>query len=453
VAATRWSMVRHQLGLAQRSADQLDPEPAARLAVVAAEVALADDDPGRARRAAEEILALDGVPAPVRCHAFEIVGRAQRLRDLAGARTAFQAALTAADEAGLAMWRLRALHELGTIDMFDHIGVERLTQARRRAEEVGAISTVATLDLQLSACYTARWQLDRCDAHGRSALEVAERLGLDQVRAKALAMLAGSASMRADVEATDHYAALTAGAAPGDEGLAGFTLASRGMAAWMDGDPAGGVDLWSRGMAALAHLPNAEPASVRALWPLVLASLGDRRAGPAIEEARRLGVGGFILNRGLIGYAEAVLAGRAGDRRRAEEVAAAAAAGFVNCETWAALARFLAAPCARADRWGQPRRWLIDAVRAFTALGLHTLAGRAERLLKVAEPNPWAADGVTDREADVLRLIGQGLANKEIAAELGLSPRTVEKHVESLLRKTGARTRVDLAVRAGTSTT
>ena len=453
VAATRWPMVRHQLELAQRFADRLDSASTARLAVVSAEVALADDDPARARRVAEEILALDGVPAAVRCHAFEIVGRAQRLRDLAGARIAFQAALTAAEEAGLPMWRLRALHELGTIDMFDHVGVERLTEARRRAEEVGAISIAATLDLQLSACYTARWQLDRCDAHARSALEVAERLGLHQVRAKALAMLAGSASMRADVEATDNFADLTAAVAPGDQGLAGFTLACRGMAAFMDGDTAGGVDVWSQGMAVLAHLPNAEPASVRALWPLVLASLGDRRARPAIEEARRLGVGGFILNRGLIGYAEAVLAGRAGDPRRAEELASATTAGFVNCEPWAALARFLAAPGARADRWGRPQHWLADAVEAFTALGLQTLAGRAERLCQEAEPNPWAVDGITDREAHVLRLVGQGLANKEIAAVLGVSPRTVEKHVENLLRKTGDRTRVELAVRARTSTT
>jgi DNA-binding NarL/FixJ family response regulator len=53
---------------------------------------------------------------------------------------------------------------------------------------------------------------------------------------------------------------------------------------------------------------------------------------------------------------------------------------------------------------------------------------------------------VTDREADVLRLVIGGLANKEIAAALRLSPRTVEKHVENLLRKTGARSRTELAV-------
>ncbi len=53
----------------------------------------------------------------------------------------------------------------------------------------------------------------------------------------------------------------------------------------------------------------------------------------------------------------------------------------------------------------------------------------------------------------MLRLVIDGLPNKEIAAALRLSPRTVEKHVENLLRKTGARSRTELAVTAGRPTT
>jgi DNA-binding CsgD family transcriptional regulator len=52
---------------------------------------------------------------------------------------------------------------------------------------------------------------------------------------------------------------------------------------------------------------------------------------------------------------------------------------------------------------------------------------------------------VTQREAEVLALVRQGLSNKEIAACLFVSPRTVEKHIESLLRKTGTETRARLA--------
>ncbi len=54
-------------------------------------------------------------------------------------------------------------------------------------------------------------------------------------------------------------------------------------------------------------------------------------------------------------------------------------------------------------------------------------------------PGRLRALGVTEREADVLRMAAQGLANREIAVALFLSPRTVEKHVAALLAKTGLR--------------
>ncbi|HET7600078.1 MAG TPA: response regulator transcription factor [Gemmatimonadales bacterium] len=47
---------------------------------------------------------------------------------------------------------------------------------------------------------------------------------------------------------------------------------------------------------------------------------------------------------------------------------------------------------------------------------------------------------LTGREREVLRGIAQGRTNKEIAAELGISHRTVETHRESLMRKLGIRT-------------
>lgn len=57
-----------------------------------------------------------------------------------------------------------------------------------------------------------------------------------------------------------------------------------------------------------------------------------------------------------------------------------------------------------------------------------------------AEGSAPPMDVLTARERDVLDGIARGLTNKEIAAELGISHRTVETHRESLMRKLGIRT-------------
>ncbi|WP_245997784.1 ATP-binding protein [Nocardia pseudobrasiliensis] len=58
------------------------------------------------------------------------------------------------------------------------------------------------------------------------------------------------------------------------------------------------------------------------------------------------------------------------------------------------------------------------------------------------------AAGISDREAEVLALVGQYRSNAEIAAQLFISVRTVETHVSSLLRKVGVTDRRALAGRA-----
>ena len=54
---------------------------------------------------------------------------------------------------------------------------------------------------------------------------------------------------------------------------------------------------------------------------------------------------------------------------------------------------------------------------------------------------------LTGREAEVLRLLADGLTDREIAASLLVSPRTVETHVSSVLHKLGARNRAEAARR------
>jgi DNA-binding NarL/FixJ family response regulator len=54
---------------------------------------------------------------------------------------------------------------------------------------------------------------------------------------------------------------------------------------------------------------------------------------------------------------------------------------------------------------------------------------------------------LSSRERDVLRLLAEGMTDREIAVALAISPRTVESHVSSVLRKLGVRNRAEAAQR------
>lgn len=104
---------------------------------------------------------------------------------------------------------------------------------------------------------------------------------------------------------------------------------------------------------------------------------------------------------------------------------------------------------------------LLDvSLAAFQSLGMGSWAGRAIRLkeklaspvLASGGPDHPHPDGLTGRELELLRLLATGRTNNQIAEELVLSVRTVERHIANIYTKIGAHSRVDAttyALRAG----
>ena len=449
-AAARWPLAERYLAAA--GLPSLGGSPGAapdvnlRACMLAAEVAFATDRAEDARTLLAGPLSGEHADPEVRCRAFELLGRIERLTDLGAARDAFEQALATAQAANLPVRTLQALHELGTIELFDHGGSRRLSQAREIAQRLGAMGTQAVLDLQLIAAFLGRFAPGDAERHARAALAVSERLGLHAVTAKALCGLAEACAQRLQRTEMERYLALAAAADPDDPFNAAFAWGQcRGMLALFEDDWSAALTCFGRGIALLGSVAHPEPVEFRALWPLLLAHFADPRAADELRQANGSGLTLAFANRGLLEYARAILAGRAGRRDDAAGCALRADAYLARFPVWDSLARLCAADAAAMDRWGHPDRWLSDAAETFTAHALGPLAERCRRQLPHA-----SADfaGVTPREADVLHLLSQGLANKEIGARLHLSPRTVEKHVESLLRKTGSRSRTQLATYA-----
>lgn len=76
---------------------------------------------------------------------------------------------------------------------------------------------------------------------------------------------------------------------------------------------------------------------------------------------------------------------------------------------------------------------LEQAIRSVMATGSYFSPAIAQRLLQPSEPT--VDDELTHRQVEILKLIAQGKASKEIAYELGLSPKTVDVHRARIMER------------------
>ncbi|OLF11991.1 hypothetical protein BLA60_08120 [Actinophytocola xinjiangensis] len=105
-------------------------------------------------------------------------------------------------------------------------------------------------------------------------------------------------------------------------------------------------------------------------------------------------------------------------------------------------------------RWTRSARLLEQALRRYDELGAARDVARVCQVMRdvgVTVPYPWRGgrrsygELLSPREREVATLAAQGWSNREIAARLFLSQRTVESHVARVLRKLGASSRRELA--------
>ncbi len=450
IAGARWAEAAASIEVA-REAPGAD---AAQIDACAAQVAAGQgrlEEADRLARAALRAAESGGLPE-VACEALEVIGRVARQRDLEAAEHAFARAAGLAGAHGLQLWRLRALHELGTIDQLRTESVDRLQQARELAVAQGALALTATLDLQIAAGLNKQFRADEALQAARRSADASRRFHLATLP-MALIFQATAHAIRGEEQDMEARIAEAVALAPADQDVLGCAWGHcRATSSLLATD----LDQAYAQMATGAGLILSSPATTAppflGLWPL-LGALLDRDAEEAAVRVRAAHGTRHLVVAALLGYADAILAGRRGERGDAEAAFAAADRQMGPLVAWyRQYARRVAAEAALADGWGEPVAWLREAAAYFAARGDDQVAAACRSLLRRAGapvprhrvgdeelPGRLRALGVTEREADVLRLAAQGLGNREIAERMYLSPRTVEKHVASLLAKTGLR--------------
>ena len=442
-----------------RMARELAPPNLARVDVCAAQVAVGLENLAEAERLATAALRAaeeTGLP-DVQCAALEVLGRVARQYDLDEAERFMVRAQAVASAHGLRVAMLRAMAEIGGIDLLRG-RIDRLLDARRLAEAQGGYYLSAFLDLQLVTAQLKQFRGGEALATATRCANLSRRFRIGALgealilRAAAYAILGQRAEMEAGIAeaiAADPRDLHVLGSAWGRCRATLSLLAEELEQAWTEMDT---------GAASILASPAGPAPPFLGLWILLGALLGKDAAASA-DQVRAAHLTRHRLIADLLGYADAILAGRRGQAADAEAAFAAAGATPQPLDTWYHhYARHLCGQAALADGWGDPVPWLREAEAFFQELGHDTIAAACRGLLRRAGapvprrrpgdaglPERLRAAGVTGREAGVLTLVADGLTNREIAERMFLSPRTVEKHVASLLAKTGLRRRAQLA--------
>lgn len=440
------------------------PEHAAPIDVVAAHLELDRADPDRLDRAERTALraatVAERIPLPVvACQAWQLLGALTRRRDPHLATAYLERSRSFAVAHDLPIWEIHALVRLGLDDALHDGAVERLERARELASRIGAVTARYQSEVNIGLQLILRGEFAAASELVDQVSAAASRLRMLEIVQFTLvlrAVLAGHRGDRAGMTAAVDELARVGG----DQTQ--HTPRLRGLAAAFcslleENRDQAGADLGAALDAEWAN-PTTFHLTGRYGLDLLLRALRGDLDDAEYADVTADPASGLRWDHQFALLAAAVLAGRAG---RADEAAARVADSLAASEPYPMarnLGLRLVSEAALRDGWGEPDTWLRGAEQYFHDLDVPAVAGACRALLRQmgmrvtrrrsgieAVPDALRLVGVTVREYEVLRLLGERLANTEIAAHLHLSRRTVEKHVSSLIVKTGLANRLALS--------
>lgn len=297
-----------------------------------------------------------------------------------------------------------------------------------------------------AAALCDRW--DRAEAAGAEAVRVTVETGLPVWGAVAQTALATVAGLRGDEDAAeDHAGAAERVALPaGASAVLVVVQQARGRAALSAGRPGEAFEHLRRAF------DPADPAHDRVSAPALVGDLAEAAATPDqhADAARILaGVPAARATRLRVAAAHAHLA--LAEDTDADAAFATATAAADGCSAFDEGRMLLVhgMRLRRQRRVADSRAPLRRAAALFTDVGATPWAERAGReLAATAETSHRAADEqdqLTPQELQIAHLVARGRSNREIAADLALSPRTVGHHLTRIFRKLGVASRAGVA--------
>jgi DNA-binding CsgD family transcriptional regulator len=321
-------------------------------------------------------------------------------------------------------------------------------EAAARARASGALSILTQILPRLANAEVSAGRWSSAAAHAREGIQLAREMGQHDVVAQLLVMLGLVAALRGS-----------------EDECRSLAVESRELAS-------------ARGLGIVAEI---------AQWALALLALGLGRGDEAFARCREISTTMVVFWGGLDRVEAAIRAGErdtarawvdgfepwaknsgaawahavvlhcgallSDDERETERLFLAALDShakairpFEHCRTELAFGEFLR----RAGRRVEARVHLQAALDGFEGLGAVLWAERARVELRASgqtarKRDASTVDALTAQELQIARFVAEGHTNREVAAQLFLSPRTIDFHLRNVYRKLGITSRTALA--------